>query len=113
MSEILPRVAEVERLVDEREVGNDVADHRMLDRGPILPGRTMRTASAHAALRRNFDCHDHRHHAKAEQKAEEQLTKGGDNNAQALQGGRGVAPHQPAHTNHPQQRGKDLLDPQA
>ena len=39
-------VGEVERLVDQREVGNDVADHRVLEHRPVLPRRIVRMAAA-------------------------------------------------------------------
>src|SRR6185369_14784721 len=47
-SQVVPRIAEVERLVDQREVGNDVADHRMLEHGPVLPGGIVAMAAADA-----------------------------------------------------------------
>ena len=37
--EVLPAVRQVERLVDQREVGNDVADHRVLEHRPVLTTR--------------------------------------------------------------------------
>src|SRR5690606_40967037 len=48
-SEVVSRIAEVERLVDQREVGNDVADHRVLDHRPVLPRRVVAVATAYAA----------------------------------------------------------------
>src|SRR5262249_56497550 len=38
-SEIVARVREVERLVAEREVGNDVVEHRVLERRPVAERR--------------------------------------------------------------------------
>src|SRR5436189_56514 len=49
MSEIVSGVAEVEGLVDQREVGNDVADHRVLDHRPVLPRRIVAMAAADGA----------------------------------------------------------------
>ena len=41
MLEILTAVGEIERLVDQREVGNDVAEHADLQQWPVLPGRVV------------------------------------------------------------------------
>ena len=49
--QVVPRVAEVERLVDQREVRNDVADHRMLEHRPVLPRRIVAVAAADARRR--------------------------------------------------------------
>ena len=40
------RVAQVERLVDQRKVRNDVADHRVLEHRPVLPRRVVAVAAA-------------------------------------------------------------------
>src|SRR5215469_6822411 len=50
MSEIVPRVRQVEGFVDQRKVGNDVADHRVLQYGPVLPRRIMRMATVNRSL---------------------------------------------------------------
>ena len=47
-SQVVPRVAEVEGLVDQREVGNDVADHRVLEHRPVLPRRVVAVAAPDA-----------------------------------------------------------------
>src|SRR5215469_2466479 len=39
---VCPAVGQIERLVDEREIGNDVAEDGVLDRRPVLPRRIMR-----------------------------------------------------------------------
>src|SRR5664279_6090814 len=51
--QVVPRIAEVERLVDQREVGNDVADHRMLEHRPVLPGGIVAVAAADAVALRS------------------------------------------------------------
>src|SRR5262249_38739311 len=43
--EIVPRVRQVERLVDQRKVRNDIADHRVLEYWPVLPRRIVRMAA--------------------------------------------------------------------
>src|SRR5215813_4071984 len=40
-SQVHAAVAQIERLIDEREVWNDVADHGMLEQRPVLPRRIM------------------------------------------------------------------------
>ena len=50
-SEVVPAVGQVERLVDQRKVGNDVADHRVLEHRPVLPRRIVRMAAADRAVR--------------------------------------------------------------
>src|SRR3979409_1714817 len=45
--EVRSGVRQVERLVDQREVGNDVADHGVLERRPVLPRRIVRMAAAY------------------------------------------------------------------
>src|SRR6185312_11760653 len=47
--EIMAAIGEVEGLVDEREVRNDVVDHRMLEHRPVLPRRIVRVAAADRA----------------------------------------------------------------
>src|SRR5882762_1305609 len=47
MLEVRSGVRQVERLVDQREVGNDVADHGVLERRPVLPRRIVRMAAAY------------------------------------------------------------------
>ena len=44
-SRVVPAVRQVERLVDQRKVGNDVADHRMLEHRPVRPRRIVRMAA--------------------------------------------------------------------
>src|SRR6266852_3665347 len=41
MSAIRARVGEVEALVDHREVGDDIALHRLDDGGPVVDGRVF------------------------------------------------------------------------
>src|SRR6185312_11277567 len=44
--QIRTAVGQIERLVDEREVGNDVAQDGVLDRRPVLPRWIMRMTAA-------------------------------------------------------------------
>src|ERR1043165_9733660 len=55
MSEVVAAVGEVERLVDQREVGNDVAEHRALDERPVLPGRIVRVHAVRASVRAHVE----------------------------------------------------------
>src|SRR5208282_2873384 len=43
--QVVAAVGKVERLVYKRKVGNDVADHRMLQHRPVLPRRVVRMAA--------------------------------------------------------------------
>src|SRR5208337_4656292 len=43
--QVVAAVGKVEGLVDERKIGNDVADHRMLQHRPVLPRRVVRMAA--------------------------------------------------------------------
>ena len=52
--EIHAAVGKIERLVDERKIRNDVADHRMLQHRPVLPGRIVRVHAMQLAVRRRF-----------------------------------------------------------
>src|SRR6185503_16975118 len=54
-SKIMTRIRQVERLVDEREIGNDIADHRVLQHRPVVPRRIVGMAAAHAAARAALD----------------------------------------------------------
>src|SRR5450432_4012131 len=47
-SQVVPRIAEVEGVVDQRKVGNDVADHRILEHRPVLPRGIMAVAAPDA-----------------------------------------------------------------
>ena len=49
-SQVVPRVAQVERLVDQGKVGNDVADHRVFEHRPVLPRRIVAVAAPHPRL---------------------------------------------------------------
>src|SRR2546427_6893142 len=51
ISQIHAAVAQVERLVDEREVRNDVAVHRVLEERPVLPGGIVRMQAVDAVRR--------------------------------------------------------------
>src|SRR5579862_6009477 len=53
-------VRKVERLVDEREVRDDVADNGMFEDRPILPRRIVRMAAADRALRAALEREKHR-----------------------------------------------------
>ena len=53
--QVRSRVGQVERLVDEREVRNDVAEHRVLERRPVLPGGIVRMAAPYAAGRTGLE----------------------------------------------------------
>jgi hypothetical protein len=46
----MPRIGAVERLVAEREVGNDVAFDRDLQQRPLKPGRIAQMAAGDAAV---------------------------------------------------------------
>src|SRR6185295_10075071 len=48
ISQIRSAVTEVERLVDEREVRNDVSVHRVLEQRPVLPGGIVRMQAVDA-----------------------------------------------------------------
>ena len=43
---VVAAVGEVERFIDQREVRHDVAEHRELDQGPVLPGWVVRDGNA-------------------------------------------------------------------
>src|SRR5205807_2714812 len=58
-SEILPAVGEVKRFVDEREIGNDVAHHRVLEKRPVLPRRVVRVRAVDAVSLRRFQRDEH------------------------------------------------------
>src|SRR5690349_2090512 len=58
--EVVPAVRQVERFVDQRKVGNDVADDRMLDRGPVAPRRVLRMTAADHAVGCTFERNEHR-----------------------------------------------------
>src|SRR5713226_3146420 len=51
ISQICSAVTQVERLVDEREVRNDVAVHRVLEERPVLPGGIVRMQAVDAVRR--------------------------------------------------------------
>src|SRR3989442_12550063 len=51
ISQIHAAVAQVERLVDEREVRNDVAVHRVLEERPVLPREILRMQTVDAVRR--------------------------------------------------------------
>jgi hypothetical protein len=50
-SQILPRITQVERLVDERKVGHDVVHDRVFQHRPVLPRRVVQVAAQNAAAR--------------------------------------------------------------
>ena len=47
-------VRQIERFVDQRKVGNDIADDRVLEQRPVLPRRIMRVAAADRSVRAGF-----------------------------------------------------------
>src|SRR5215218_3541258 len=49
--QIVSAVRKIERLIDQRKIRNDVADNRVLERGPVLPRRIVRMTAADAAVR--------------------------------------------------------------
>ncbi len=57
--EVLSAVGKVERLVDQRKVGNDVADHRVLEHRPVRPRRIVRMAAADRAAGAAFERDQH------------------------------------------------------
>ncbi len=50
-SEIVSGIGQIEGFVDQRKVGDDVADHRPFDGRPVLPRRIVRVAAGDASLR--------------------------------------------------------------
>src|SRR5258708_33671757 len=61
ISQIYSAVTQVERLVDEREVRNDVAGHRMLEERPVLPGGIVRMQAVDATCGRDIEGDQHLH----------------------------------------------------
>src|SRR2546427_10550843 len=59
ISQIHAAVTQVERLVDEREVRNDVAVHRVLEERPVLPGGIVRVQAVDAVRRGGFQRDHH------------------------------------------------------
>src|SRR5712671_1092143 len=59
ISQIHSAVTQVERLVDEREVRNDVAVHRMLEERPVLPGGIVRMQAVDATCGRDIEGDQH------------------------------------------------------
>src|SRR2546427_12231858 len=59
ISQIHAAVAQVERLVDEREVRNDVAVHRVLEERPVLPGGIVRMQAVDAVRRGGLQRDEH------------------------------------------------------
>src|SRR5438046_1863114 len=53
--QVVSAVAQVERLVDQWKIGNDVADNRVLEHRPVLPGRIVRMQPMDAAVRRRLE----------------------------------------------------------
>src|SRR5215469_2292743 len=58
--EVRPAVGQVERLVDEREIGNDVAEDGVLDRRPVLPGGIVWVTAADRSSGARFQRDEHR-----------------------------------------------------
>src|SRR5487761_494697 len=58
-SQVSPAVGEIEGLVDEREVGDDVAEDCVLERRPVLPGGIVRMAAADRAVRSRLERDEH------------------------------------------------------
>src|SRR5256886_14820570 len=59
ISQIHSAVTQVERLVDEREVRNDVAVHRVLEERPVLPGGIVRVQAVDATCARDIEGDQH------------------------------------------------------
>src|SRR5450759_355861 len=59
MSEVLSAIGKVEGLVDQRKVGNDIADYGALDRRPVLPRRIVRMGAMNAVGIRGFKRDQH------------------------------------------------------
>src|SRR6266699_5887310 len=59
ISQIHSAVTQVERLVDEREVRNDVAVHRVLEERPVLPGGIVRMQAVDATCARDIERDQH------------------------------------------------------
>src|SRR5512139_2612294 len=59
-SEVVTAVRQVERLVDQREIRNDVADDGVLECRPVVPRRILRVAAVDRAVRAGLEAHDDR-----------------------------------------------------
>src|SRR5207247_11301924 len=59
ISQIHSAVTQVERLVDEREVRNDVAVYRVLEERPVLPGGIVRVQAVDATCARDIEGDQH------------------------------------------------------
>src|SRR5690348_11876691 len=58
--EVVTAVRQVEGLVDQGEIRNDVADDRVFQRWPVVPGRIVRMAANDSAIGRGAQRHQHR-----------------------------------------------------
>src|SRR6266480_2793115 len=59
ISQIHSAVTQIERFVDEREVRNDVAVHRVLEERPVLPGGIVRMQAMDATCARDIESYQH------------------------------------------------------
>src|SRR5690242_5652039 len=59
-SQVDPAVGEIERLVDEREIGDDIAEDRVLQRRPVLPGGIVRVTAMDRAAWPRLESGEHR-----------------------------------------------------
>src|SRR6266852_5636919 len=58
-SQVRAAVTQIERLVDEREVRNDVAVHRVLEERPVLPRGIVRVQAVDATCARDIEGDQH------------------------------------------------------
>src|SRR5215469_18226453 len=58
--EIVAAVGQVERLIDEREIGHDVAENGVLECRPVLPGGIVGMTAADAATLTSLQRYEHR-----------------------------------------------------
>ena len=57
--QVMAAVAQIERLVDQRKIRNDVADHRMFECGPVVPRRIVRVATRDPVAGRGRQCDEY------------------------------------------------------
>ena len=60
ISPVLSAIGQIEGFVDQGEIRNDVAEDRVLDQWPVLPGRIVCMAAPDAAVRASFESNHHR-----------------------------------------------------
>ena len=58
--QVVPAIGQVEGLIDEREIGHDVADNGVLEDGPVLPGGIVRMTARTVPVGTRLQPHEHR-----------------------------------------------------